>query len=116
MDIFIRGNYEEETSPSGTHKKIRINEDQIERVDIDSFYDLSEKINEESFDEFEIFNIVNDWGKEEQLKFIKDILSQNSWNLGELELKALMIDIFDLIADELSEILEVDIKNAKENI
>lgn len=110
MDIFIKGNYEEETSLSGTHKKIRINENQIERIDIDSFYDLSEKISPENFGEFEIFNIINDnWDEEEQLKFIKDILSQNSWSLGKLELRGLMIDILDQVADE----LEIDISEVK---
>ncbi|MFW9880743.1 MAG: hypothetical protein ACFFG0_47370 [Candidatus Thorarchaeota archaeon] len=110
MDIFIKGNYEEETSPSGTHKKIRINENQIERIDIDSFYDLSEKISEDSFNEFEITEIIlADFGQEDKLKLIKEIILEEDWEFGDLKDRSLMIEILNLVADELDEILEVDI-------
>lgn len=107
MVIFIRGNYEEETSPSGTHNKIRINENQIERIDIDSFYDLFEKIN---ISELEISEIILAcFSQEDKLKIIKEIILEEDWELGDFKNKSLMIDILDYVADE----LEIDISEIK---
>lgn len=107
MDIFIRGNYEEETSPSGTYKKIRINDNQIERIDIYDLYDFSEKINNSEFEISEI--ILACFSQEDKLKIIKEIILEEDWELGDFKNKSLMIDILDQVADE----LEIDISEIK---